>query len=602
MRYPDDFINQILCGDCLEVMKTIPDNSVDAVVTDPPYGLGRTPNIIEVLKDWLGKSYHEVNGGGFMGQKWDSFVPQPLTWKEIYRILKPGGHLLSFGGTRTYDWIVLGLRLAGFEIRDTIMWIYGSGFPKSNNISHSIDKKACREKLENKLGRRPTKEEFKEAWKNFREITGKYQLPDVADELRKKGWECSNTTEVGIFGVSGQQNITAPVTPEAKKWDGWGTALKPACEPIVVARKPLGEKTVAGNMLKWGTGGINIDEGRIPLSNNDGENAGLNSDKHNLSSIGTGATKFFRKPPGKNNEFIDIGRYPANVILDKEAGRLLDEQSEPQMHGAGASRFNQRDISGKARGIFPAHGKGGHRFGDKGGASRFFYCAKASKSERNKGCEGLEGKAIDIQQPHNGGNSLLKSKTKHQNRVETKGRYPANVIHDGSEEVVALFPNTGTSYRPNSRRGKIVSEIYMNGLIRDGYPSAIGFNDLGSAARFFYCAKASKKERNRGCEGLEAKQTDISRKEGNPGGDNPRNRGVNKVKNNHPTVKPISLMKYLVKLVTPPKGIVLDPFAGSGSTLIACKELGSSYIGIEKEKDYCEIARRRTKAIPESLF
>jgi len=521
-------------------MKTIPDNSVGAVVTDPPYGLGRTPNIIDVLKDWLGKGYHEVNGGGFMGQKWDSFVPQRSTWKEIYRVLKPGGHLLSFGGTRTYDWIVLGLRLAGFEIRDTIMWIYGSGFPKSNNISHSIDKKACREKLENKLGRRPTKEEFKEAWKNFREITGNYQLPDVADGLRKKGWECSNTTEVGIFGVSGQQNITGPVTPEAKKWDGWGTALKPACEPIVVARKPLSEKTVAENVLKWGTGGINIDEGRVEYKKNDWE-------------------------------------------------------ARNQRAGINAKNIN--------------YGKHGKRF-------------------------------------------LQQMDSKYS--LTPRGRYPANVIHDDSEEVVALFPNTGTSYRPNLRRGKIVSKIYMNGLVRDGYPTAIGVNDKGSAARyfkscppnkeekrgrfpaniildeeagrllegqsgmlksggangkrkngpysnsrtwkvsntkgadiknglppsqggasrFFYCAKASKSERNRGLDGC----------------------------NIHSTVKPIALMKYLVKLVTPPKGIVLDPFAGSGSTLIACKELGFNYIGIDNIPEYCEIARRRIKAIPESLF
>jgi len=185
-----------------------------------------------------------------------------------------------------------------------------------------------------------------------------------------------------------------------------------------------------------------------------------------------------------------------------------------------------------------------------------------------------------------------------------KGRFPANVIHDGSDEVVGLFPNTGTSYRPNLRRGKIKSEIYMNGIVRDGYPTAIGVNDSGSASRFFYCAKASKAERNRGCEGLEEKYNDDSRKDKNAiGCNNPRNRSGTPKKNSHPTVKPLALMRYLCTLTkTPTGGIVLDPFCGSGTTLMACKETGRKYIGIEIEKEYVEIAKCRLRAIEAVLF
>ena len=376
-------LNRIYNMDCLEGMKLLDDNSVDSIVTDPPYELG------------------------FMGKKWDStgIAYNVDVWRECLRVLKPGGHLLAFGGTRTYHRMACAIEDAGFEIRDQMQWIYGSGFPKSMDISKAIDKKFGAE----------------------REVVGEYQTHDIRNNglMDKKG--------------SMTVNITKAATPEAKQWDGWGTALKPANEPIVVARKPISEKTVAENVLKWGTGGLNIDGCRI-------------GDEERTYK---GGTKLYEERPWTkaqaNGErarptYKVSGRFPANVILDEEAAKMLDEQS-------GILKSGSNNIRRK-EGSFFEHG-------------------------------GL-GKAGDIQ---------------------------------------------------------------------------VSYGDIGGASRFFYCAKASKKERGEG--------------------------------NNHPTVKPVSLIKYLVTLVTPPDGVCLDPFIGSGTTAIAALNTGRFFIGIEKEEKYVEIARKR---------
>src|SRR5690554_1418565 len=218
-------VNNVYVGNNIEVLKTFPDNSIDSVVTDPPYGLGKEPNAIDVLKDWITVGYHEVKGKGFMGKEWDAFVPQPLFWKEVYRVLKPGGYVLSFAGTRTYDWMVMGVRLAGFEIRDMIAWLYGSGFPKSLDISKAIDKHLGAE----------------------REVIGKAKGAGSTG-VNDRG----NQTFIAKNGNDdGTYDITQATTNEAKQWQGWGTALKPALEPIVMARKPV-DGTVAQNVLKHG--------------------------------------------------------------------------------------------------------------------------------------------------------------------------------------------------------------------------------------------------------------------------------------------------------------------------------------------------------------
>lgn len=404
---------EIVNGDSLLVLQLLDDNSVDAIVTDPPYGLS------------------------FMGKKWDYDVPSEELWRQCFRVLKAGGHLLCFAGTRTQHRMAVRIEDAGFEIRDMIAWVYGSGFPKSLDVSKAIDKRGgnvagfsefrdavkdamkrngvSRQKLQEALGNYMISHYLTAGsqpaipiLKDYRIIRDVVGLGNAFDELFndeaerevvgeiRKGAQSQST---GRYGAWGDGIIpTAPATDAAKQWEGWGTALKPALEPITVARKPL-IGTVAENVLQHGTGAINVDGCRV------------------------------------GTDIVGWGGGGGGVNSWKENG----------MNKAGMAR-------------------------------------------------------------------------------PVKGRWPANFIHDGSEEVTDL---------------------------------------LGSAARFFYCAKASKRDRDEG--------------------------------NHHPTVKPTDLMRYLCRLVTPPDGTVLDPFMGSGSTGKAAVLEGFRFIGIEREEEYCEIAKARIK-------
>ena len=419
---------RLITGNCEDQLKNLPDNSVDSVVTDPPYELG------------------------FMGKSWDSsgIAYNVEMWKEVLRVLKPGGYLLSFGGSRTYHRMACAIEDAGFEIRDQIMWVYGSGFPKSLDVAKAIDKMA-----------------------------------GVEFEAKPaSGVGFMNSSDDGYNTTLNQLVQTGESTDEANKWKGWGTALKPAHEPIVMARKPLSEKTVAKNVLEHGTGGINIDGSRI------------------------------------GTEVRTYGGMSAN---QPEVGTFRDNNWVPK----------------------------------------------------------------DIE-------------------VTVSGRWPANFIHDGSDEVLELFPDTGKS--TGGRIGKKDTSgvnIVPAGQYEAGDP---GFGDSGSAARYFYCAKTSKKYRNEGLDDFEAKSI------------GPKGHGLNRVcqtcgtlqmkgcncpdatyinqakANHHPTVKPTDLMRYLVRMVTPPNGTVLDPFTGSGSTGKAATLEGFNFIGVEQNPDYAAIAEARIKA------
>jgi len=528
-------LNKIYCEDCLETLKRIPDNFVDSIITDPPYGIG------------------------FMGKEWDNFKPSfiekktadhlPIdhklqsgrsasmhaglydlsitglkkyqAWcydwaKECLRVLKPGGHLLAFGGTRTYHRMACAIENAGFEIRDQIQWIYGSGFPKSLDISKAIDKMngesgrllkfvkwmrttGLKQKEINEIIDKsdvgshylrldqpaiPTAE----LWAKLRSHI-KIEIPTWIDDLVERieaerkiiGKNKTNLTvyqNIGRNNISGDIDITIPKTPEAQQWEGWGTALKPANEPICMARKPLSEKTVAENVLKWGTGGINIDECRIVT--NDKLNGGATTGS-------VSASEGWDRPWRHNEEYIK----------------------------AKSNRAKKQVVKG-----------------------------------------------------------------------ELLGRWPANVIHDGSEEVLREFSNTTSG---NLRKGQVKAISLFNG---GNYESMERDGDSGSAARFFYCAKASKAERNAGCEGMELKdpvygKNMSSSDKGTISGSKLPNR------NNHPTVKPIALMRYLCRLVTPPKGIVYDPFAGSGTTGIAAGLEDFNFIGSEISPEYVRIAEKR---------
>lgn len=368
----------IYCGDSLDVLSGMADESVDCIVTDPPYGLS------------------------FMGKKWDYDVPSTELWTECLRVLRPGGHLLAFAGTRTQHRMAVRIEDAGFEIRDMIAWIYGSGFPKSLNIGKAVDKMQG----------------------NEREIVGKKV-------------KCETGLNKGITVNKGWRGVF-PVCKGASPWEGWGTALKPALEPITVARKPISERNIAANVLKHGTGGMNIDGCRVSLG----------SEKQPCGS----AKRLF-----KNNQYNKLAEYG-------------DNKQTPEI-----------------------------------------------------------------------------------------GRFPANLIHDGSDEVLELFPSSSSSssYRPADKGGTGNSLVFKH-----KHGEHRGYNEpKSSAARFFYCAKASRSERGEG--------------------------------NVHPTVKPIALMQYLCRLVTPPNGIVLDPFFGSGSTGCAAIREGFRYIGIDISEDYCAIAAKR---------
>jgi len=511
--------NMIINKDCLEHLKTMETNSVDAIVTDPPYGLS------------------------FMGKHWDYDVPSQEIWEECLRVLKPGGYLLAFAGTRTQHRMAVRIEDAGFEIRDMIFWTYASGFPKSLNIWKQLKKKCeCGimeeyEKSRNERGvslQQEAEHDMRFMWernlsqsinseneqrevlqpglseqnsqvqqpkstkniwgeKSFLEgrynnetTEGKLQRSDLSevpervsvDGEKRRIHNATQTSDGSTLESATNENgSSTPRRPQSEQQQyrepcafckqhfaqairayGFGSAIKPACEPITLARKPISEKNLAENVLKWGTGGINIDGSRVGTDDT--------RSKASMTAMG---------------------------------------------QNTGWNAHNNREV--------------------------------------------MAGSAC--------------------------GRFPANFIHDGSDEVVELFPNSKSSnaVRHNSPH----KSGSMAGATSGG--ESFGFDDSGSSARFFYCAKASKSERNRGCEGLEEK---VRIRQGLAG-----EHKDTVSSNSHPTVKPIALMEYLVNLVSRPGAKVLDPFAGSGSTGIACNNLGREYILIERDPEYCKIIEAR---------
>jgi len=423
-------------GDSLIVLGELDDCSVDSIVTDPPYELG------------------------FMGKSWDAsgIAYNVDLWAECLRVLKPGGHLLAFGGTRTYHRMAVAIEDAGFEIRDSLHWVYGSGFPKSHNVSKAIDKAAGAE----------------------REVIAHQ---DVGPDIRGGNYENAEGRMIA--------EITAPATDAAKQWEGWGTALKPAHEPIVLARKPL-VGTVAANVLEHGTGALNIDGCRVGTDQM--------TTHHTLRPAGDSVVGRGAVATGATS--THQGRWPANIIFDEEAGAVLDEQSGitsgkvgMTQHGSGTNsvygKFARSEQSVVNDGVT-----------DRGGASRFFYCPKASRAERDAGLDDISVASKRVTDYAH----RVRECTTCGSRSNRNGRWP-DCDHDNWEWVT------------------------------------------------------KKAEAHKG---------------GNP-------------RNIHPTVKPIALMRWLVRLVTPPDGIVLDPFTGSGTTLAAATLEGVNAVGIELTDDYLPI-------------
>lgn len=433
-------------GDCLEVLRTLPDESVHAVITDPPYGLAehRTGHVVAAVLAWCnGDRDHVPDGKGFMGREWDAFVPPPAVWDECLRVLKPGGHLLAFAGSRTADLMGLSVRMAGFEIRDTIMWVYGSGFPKGQNIGKAIDATLLH------------------GGANSRRI--KQANESRPGEGREWSGGGRNNGVVGTEAANARVIRDEAATPEAARWEGWNTSLKPAQEPIIVARKPL-TGTVAATVLAHGTGGINVDATRVASAEQWASDSRQSSARN---GYGPDDEDGWRGGWTKRSGSHGAGRWPANVVL---------------VH----------DVSC-----------------EDGGA-----CAP--------GCPVAE---LD--------------------RQSGTSKSPATNL----TSVTKTRPEQAAKGAEAERIGKV------------------GHDDSGGASRFFptfrYQAKAPARERPK----IDGK--------------------------GWPTVKPLALMRWLVRLVTPPGGTVLDPFTGSGTTLQAARDEGFDAIGIERDELAYQLAQQR---------
>ena len=466
-------------GNMLDMLEIIEPNSIDSIITDPPYGLTSITKRFgkeDSVECQYGKdgSFQRLSRG-FMGKEWDgSGIEYNIeTWQKCYEVLKPGGYLLAFGGSRTFHRIACAIEDAGFEIRDTIMWLYGSGFPKSMSLSKGLE---SREKLGN-AGTR-----------NKRKIE---QACDTEEYKLKQ-------TNNGIMGeiIETIRKEYVPNTELAKQWQGWGTALKPSFEPIIVARKPF-KGSLVDNVIEYGVGGINIDECRV--GNNGGTKKDCSTCNNNNLVYGNGLN-------GGKVEQINSGRFPANTILTYDETDF-DEVCGgfPYTKSTGGSGISSKINTFKNVSIGAKNNTGSHLggLGDEGSASRYFYCAKASKKDRDEGLEGFEEK------------------------------------------------KTGE----------------LQGGRKEGSAGSIMLNADGTTRVNPYAGTGTPK------------------------------------KNTHPTVKPTSLMQYLVRLVTPNGGIILDPFNGSGSTgkavMYENKERNKNYkyIGIELTEEYLPIAKARIEYI-----
>lgn len=374
-------VNRVIEGDCLEVLKAYPDNTFTACVTDPPYGLSKQPDMIEVLTHWLAGDDYKARGGGFMGKSWDSFVPGPATWREVYRMLKPGATLLCFAGQRTQDLMGVALRLAGFEIFDCIMWVFGTGFPKSHHIGKGIDRSAGKE----------------------REVVGRYMHPATGRELHPDNMRGSSNPHPMDWGnPSGDRyETTAPATPEAAKWESYGSAIKPAYEPILCARKP-NDGTFAQNAITHGIAGLNIDGCRVEIDANDKNqypnSAGKSYARKNDEIGYSGCTPRVFEHPNLNPQ----GRFPPNLLLECNCGAGQGGKHAPDC----VCGMLDADSGDRASGATPKSRKAGiwhngsgqdkvfrNVQADSGGASRYYpnllpdaarfkYSPKAPQKER----------------------------------------------------------------------------------------------------------------------------------------------------------------------------------------------------------------------------
>lgn len=570
-------LSRLVLGDCLEVMRAMPDASKDSAVIDPPYGLSTPPDMVEVLTHWLAGDDYQHRGGGFMGKEWDSFVPGPAVWREVYRVLKPGAYLAVFGGTRTYDLLGLALRLAGFEIRDSLHWMYGSGFPKSLNVGKAIDKAAGAE----------------------REVVG----PGRFAARKPNGTWTGN-----VLGAEPQHQLgptdTAPATDAAKQWEGWGTALKPGHEPIILARKPIGpvscttlyartgwdwwyttsqqQANTPALRLKLRKAGVRVPppcvEGVLWTHGRKALHAGVTShtmiemapvrqDRQRIEApreLGRTGERRFRAwstdtvaanvlAHGTGALNIEACKVGFASEADKAASRPWGRNtSKPSADGAGGGVAAANDSTERVT-FTPSDNSAG-RWPPNVLLTHSAAC-EAVGTQRVKGSTGGKTSGTNALGQDAGWNP-------HQN-TETEIKRPGN--GDGTETITAY------ACAPDC---PVAALDGQTGAASRFYPQLNWHPELDDITPFLYCAKAARKEREAGCEAL---------------------RTEDKRGNNHPTVKPVALMEWLCRLVTPPGGVVLDPFMGSGTTGIAAHRCGFGFVGIEKDEDNMAIAQARSK-------
>lgn len=531
--------DMLIHGDCLTILKGLKDNSLDSLITDPPAGIS-----------FMGKSWDEDKGGR---KQWVAWMSEVM--RECLRVLKPGAHGLVWAIPRTSHWTATALEDAGFEIRDVVTHLFGSGFPKSMDISKAIDKQAGAERED--LGPNPNR-------------LGRHQ------DIRGGRFHANNENRVNVESID---RITKPATAGAKQWQGFGTALKPASEHWILVRKPCSEKTVAANVLKHGTGGINIDASRIGTADN------LNGGRYSDGKKGDDGTAYGTgiNLRSKNDYSQPQGRFPANLLLSHN----------PDCVGVGVKKVKSSNFTGSEK------GRVNEVFGKDSRARPGFTYADADGTETVSAWECTENCAVALLDEQSG---VSKSNARLRRGQYSGGTFAGGLKQDSTEHddsggasrffktlnsdnpidmnpdnfIVPIESNLdtlpahstdshargATGHSSNSNTGTNSYSSHNSILSKNGGSHNCVSNGIGQ--RFFYCAKASKKDKGEG--------------------------------NSHPTVKSSKLMSYLITMITPPNGVVLDPFMGSGSTLVAAQSLGFPFIGIEQEKEYLEIAKGRLKS------
>lgn len=553
----------IQCAEAELALQFLADASVDSIVTDPPAGIG-----------FMGKEWDGDKGGR---DKWVAWLRGVMA--ECHRVLKPGGHALVWALPRTSHWTATAIEDAGFEIRDVVMHLFGTGFPKSLDVSKAIDKAAGAER--EVVGVRPIA---------YPDSPSGYTSVSANSSARGGGIWQSPEGE-----AQHGRPVTAPATDAARQWSGWGTALKPAAEHWILARKPLGESTVAANVLEHGTGALNIDACRIACE------GGSPSQRHRETATRTGAVPSARAD-GWDRSSAEryteqragetLGRWPAHVMLDEDAAAALDEQSGTLAAGARPARRTgigyKNDGSGTNDGV---------RINlDTGGASRFFYTAKPSAREKNRGCEDLlTWENVDLSPLTACFDELRKAMSDDtmQQLVdrEWSTSWSGSSITEPSltaiKCIIETVSRTTTESKTSSCSPRLSTSESIRAAIAIAKENGSSLAELAALTSRWTPASTSD---------VTASLLSVVRAVFNALAETS---ALGRTGNVHSTVKPIALMRWLVRLITPPGGTVLDPFAGSGTTALACKAEGFSFIGFEREAEYVEIIRKRLEGASE---